>query len=216
VHVVTDNLGFLLGGLLVTLELTAIGFLGALVLGTVLAVFRVSPIAPLRAAGAVYVELLRNMPLLTLLILVVFGLPDVGVTFSLFTSAALALAAFGAAFVCEAVRGGINAVPVGQAEAARSLGFTFTQSLRYVILPPAFRTMVQPLVNIFIGIALGSSLAGAVGVPELTNRTQVLNLQSAEAVVLFLVSGAIYLTIALLGGAAGGALERRVSGGRAR
>jgi glutamate transport system permease protein len=216
VRVVTDNLGFLLGGLLVTLELTVLGFVGALLLGTVLAVFRVSPIAPLRWVGAVYVEVLRNMPLLTLLILVVFGLPDIGLTFSLFTSAALCMAAFAAAFVCEAVRGGINTVPVGQAEAARSLGFTFTQSLRYVILPPAFRTMVQPLVNIFIGVVLGSSLASAVGVSELTNRTQVLNLQSAEAVVLFLVSGAIYLAIALLGGAAGGALERRVSGGRAR
>ncbi|MDT0351676.1 amino acid ABC transporter permease [Pseudonocardia charpentierae] len=215
-RVVTDNLGFLLGGLLVTLELTVLGFVGALLLGTVLAVFRVSPIAPLRWVGAVYVEVLRNMPLLTLLILVVFGLPDVGITFSLFTSAAVCMAAFAAAFVCEAVRGGINTVPVGQAEAARSLGFTFTQSLRYVILPPAFRTMVQPLVNIFIGVVLGSSLASAVGVSELTNRTQVLNLQSAEAVVLFLVSGAIYLVIALLGGAAGGALERRVSGGRAR
>lgn len=213
-RVVTDNLGFLLGGLLVTLELTVLGFVGALLLGTVLAVFRVSPIAPLRWVGAVYVEVLRNMPLLTLLILVVFGLPDVGITFSLFTSAAVCMAAFAAAFVCEAVRGGINTVPVGQAEAARSLGFTFTQSLRYVILPPAFRTMVQPLVNIFIGVVLGSSLASAVGVSELTNRTQVLNLQSAEAVVLFLVSGAIYLVIALLGGAAGGALERRVSGGR--
>ena len=214
-RVVTDNLGFLLGGLLVTLELTVLGFVGALLLGTVLAVFRVSPIAPLRWVGAVYVEVLRNMPLLTLLILVVFGLPDVGLTFSLFISAAMCMAAFAAAFVCEAVRGGINTVPVGQAEAARSLGFTFTQSLRYVILPPAFRTMVQPLVNIFIGVVLGSSLASAVGVSELTNRTQVLNLQSAEAVVLFLVSGAIYLVIALLGGAAGGALERRVSGGRA-
>ena len=213
-RVVTDNLGFLLGGLLVTLELTVLGFVGALLLGTVLAVFRVSPIAPLRWVGAVYVEVLRNMPLLTLLILVVFGLPDVGITFSLFTSAAVCMAAFAAAFVCEAVRGGINTVPVGQAEAARSLGMTFTQSLRYVILPPAFRTMVQPLVNIFIGVVLGSSLASAVGVSELTNRTQVLNLQSAEAVVLFLVSGAIYLVIALLGGAAGGALERRVSGGR--
>ena len=82
-HVVTDNLGFLLGGLLVTLELTALGFVGALLLGTVLAVFRVSPIAPLRAVGAVYVEVLRNMPLLMLLVLVIFGLPDVGLTFSL-------------------------------------------------------------------------------------------------------------------------------------
>jgi glutamate transport system permease protein len=210
VHVVTDNLGYLLGGLLVTLELTVLGFLGALALGTVLAVFRVSPIPPLRAAGAAYVEVLRNMPLLSLLVLVVFGLPDIGLTLSLFTSAALCLAAFGAAFVCEAVRGGINTVPVGQAEAARSLGFTFAQSLRHVILPPAFRRMVQPLVNIFIGIVLSSSLAAAVGVSELTNRTQVLNLQSAEAVVLFLVAGALYLTVALLGGVAGGALERRL------
>jgi glutamate transport system permease protein len=152
------------------------------------------------------------MPLLSLLVLFVFGLPDVGLTVPLFASAAICLALFAAAFVCEAVRGGINAVPVGQAEAARALGFTFTQSLRHVILPPALRTMVQPLVNIFIGVALGSSLAAAVGVSELTNRTQVLNLQSAEAVVLFLVSGAIYLAIALLGGTAGGVLERRLSG----
>jgi glutamate transport system permease protein len=212
VNVVFDNLGFLLGGLLTTLELTVLGFAGALVLGTVLAVFRVSPVPPLRVAGAVYVEVLRNMPLLSLLVLFVFGLPDVGLTFSLFASAAICMALFAAAFVCEAVRGGINAVPVGQAEAARALGFTFTQSLRHVILPPALRTMVQPLVNIFIGVALGSSLAAAVGVSELTNRTQVLNLQSAEAVVLFLVSGAIYLAIALLGGTAGGVLERRLSG----
>ena len=210
-HVVIDSLGFLLGGLLVTLELTALAFVGALLVGTVLAVFRVSPVPPLRVAGAAYVEVLRNMPLLSLLVLVVFGLPDVGVTFSLFTSAAVCLAGYGAAFVCEAVRGGINAVPVGQAEAARALGFTFTQSLRHVILPPAFRTMVQPLVNIFIGIALGSSLAAAVGVSELTNRTQLLNLRSAEAVVLFLVSGAMYLAIALLGGTVGGVLERRLT-----
>ena len=210
-NVVFDNLGFLAGGLVTTLELTVLAFVGALVLGTILAVFRVSPIPPLRVAGAVYVEVLRNMPLLSLLVLVVFGLPDIGLTFSLFTSAALCLGAFGAAFVCEAVRGGINTVPVGQAEAARSLGFTSSQSPRHVILPPAFRTMVQPLVNIFIGVALGSSLAAAVGVSELTNRTQVLNLQSAEAVVLFLVSGATYLVIALLGGTAGGWLERRLA-----
>ena len=71
-----------------------------------------------------------------------------------------------AAFVCEAVRAGINTVPVGQAEAARAIGLTFAQSLRTVILPQALRTMVQPLVNIFIGVALGSSLAAAVGVPS--------------------------------------------------
>jgi glutamate transport system permease protein len=165
VRVVIDNAGFLLGGLLVTMELTGLGFAGALLLGTVLAVFRVSPVPPLRVAGAVYVAVLRNMPLLSLLVLVVFRLPDIGLRFSLFR--VLCLAAFDAAFVCEAMRSGINTVAVGQAEAARSLGFTTAQTLRYVILPAAFRAMVQPLVNIFIGIALGSSLAAAVGVNEL-------------------------------------------------
>jgi glutamate transport system permease protein len=210
-HVVLSHFGDLLGGFVVTLELTAIGFVGAVLLGTVLAVCRVGPITPLRVAGAAYVEFFRNIPLLALLILVVFGLPDVGVAYSLFTSAAICLALSAAAFVCEAMRSGINAVSVGQAEAARAIGLTFTQSLRFVILPQAFRTMVQPLVNVFIGVALSSSLAAAVGVAELTNRTQQLNLQYAEAVASFLVAGALYLLLALSGGGVGGWLERKLA-----
>jgi glutamate transport system permease protein len=211
VDVITAHFGDLLAGFGVTLELTVLGYLGALVLGTGLAVFRVSPITPLRLFGAVYVEFFRNIPLLSLLILFVFGLPDVGVTLSLFTSAAICLALASAAFVCEAVRGGINTVSVGQAEAARAIGLTFTQSLRFVILPQAFRTMVQPLVNVFIGVVIGSSLAAAVGVAELTNRAEQLNLRYAEAVLTFLVAGALYLAVALLGGVAGSRLERRVA-----
>jgi glutamate transport system permease protein len=210
-HVILTNYGDLLAGFAVTLELTALGFVGALVLGTALAVFRVSPIAPLRVLGAVYVEFFRNIPLLSLLILFVFGLPDVGVTASLFTSAAICLALASAAFVCEAVRAGINTVSVGQAEAARAIGLSFGQSLRFVILPQAFRTMVQPLVNVFIGVLIGSSLAAAVGVSELTNRAQQLNLRYAEAVLCFLAAGALYITVALLGGFAGGRLERRLA-----
>jgi glutamate transport system permease protein len=211
VSVVVQNYGDLLAGFGITLELTALGFLGALLLGTLLAVFRVSPIAPLRVVGAVYVEFFRNIPLLSLLILFVFGLPDVGVTLSLFTSAAICLALASGAFVCEAVRAGINTVSVGQAEAARAIGLTFVQSLRFVILPQAFRTMVQPLVNVFIGVAIGSSLAAAVGVSELTNRAEQLNLQYAEAVACFLVAGVLYVTLALLGGAGGGWLERKLA-----
>jgi len=210
-HIVLTHFSDLLAGFVVTLELTALGFLGAVLLGTSLAILRVSPITPLRVVGSSYVEFFRNIPLLALLILVVFGLPDLGVTYSLFTSAALCLALSGAAFVCEAMRGGINAVSVGQAEAARAIGLTFTQSLRFVILPQAFRAMVQPLVNVFIGVALSSSLAAAVGVSELTNRTQQLNLEYAEAVAFFLVAGALYLLLALSGGGIGGWLERRLA-----
>ena len=153
-HVVTDNLGLPARGLLVTLELTVLGFVGALLLGTLLAVFRVSPIPPLRVIGAVYVEVLRNMPLLTLLVLVIVRAAGRRAhVLAVHLGRDLPGGCSSAAFVCEAVRGGINTVPVGQAEAARSIGLTFTQSLRYVILPQAFRTMVQPLVNVFIGVA---------------------------------------------------------------
>jgi glutamate transport system permease protein len=211
VHIILSHIGDLLAGFGVTIELTLLGFVGAVILGTLLAVFRVVPVTPLRVVGAVYVEFFRNIPLLALLILVIFGLPDVGVTYSLFVSAAICLALSGAAFVCEAMRSGINTVPVGQAEAARAIGLTFVQSLRHVILPQAFRTMVQPLVNVFIGVALSSSLAAAVGVSELTNRTQQLNLKYAEAVGSFLVAGVLYLLLAMTGGGAGGWLERRLA-----
>lgn len=210
-HVITDNLGFLVRGVLVTLELTVLGYVGALVLGTLLAVCRVGPITPLRVLGSVYVEFFRNIPLLSLLVLVIFGLPDAGLTIGLFASAAICLALSSSAFVCEAMRGGINSVSVGQAEAARAIGLSFTQVLRFVILPQAFRTMVQPLVNVFIGVLLSSALAAAVGVPELTNRTQQLNLKYAEAVICFLFAGAVYLVVALGAGWVGGRLERRVA-----
>ncbi len=211
IDVLTDNLGVLVQGLATTLAITALAFLSALVLGTVVAVFRVSPIPPLRAVGTVYVELFRNIPLLSLLILVAYGLPYAGVSLSLFTTAVVSLAMVSAAFTCETVRAGINGVPIGQVEAARALGLTFTQSLRRVILPQALRTMVQPLVNVFIGVALGSSLAAAVSVGELTYQAQQVGNRTAESMLLFVISAVVYVVIALLGGGVGSVLERRLA-----
>jgi glutamate transport system permease protein len=211
IKVLSDNLPALGHGILTTLAITALAFVSAVVLGTVVAVFRVSPIPPLRALGTVYVELLRNVPLLSLLILFAYGLPYVGVQLSLFTTAVVCLALVSAAFACETVRAGINGVPVGQAEAARALGLTFSQSLSRVILPQALRTMVQPLVNIFIGVALGSSLAAAIAVPELTYQAQQVGNVTAESMLMFIISAVVYIIIALLGGGAGSVLERRLA-----
>jgi glutamate transport system permease protein len=210
VAIFLDHLGEFGHSLLITLALTALGFTGSLLLGTLTAVLRVSPVTPLRAVGAVYVEIFRNMPLLSLLIVVVFGLPDVGVQLNLFASAVLCLILIGGAFTCEALRSGINAVPEGNAEAARSIGLTFSQSIRYVVLPQALRSMVQPLVNIFIGQLLGSSLAAAVNVDELTYRVQYLNLQYAGGLTLFGIAAVIYIVIALLSGGIGARLEKRL------
>jgi glutamate transport system permease protein len=214
-QILFDNAGVIAQGLLVTVLLTIFGYLGSLLLGTVIAICRVSPITPLRGFGTAYVEFFRNIPLLSLLVLVVFGLPDVGLLLPLFWAGVASLMLSGAAFVCETVRSGINTVSVGQSEAARALGMGFWQQLRLVILPQAFATMVQPLVNIFIGTLIGSSLCSAVGVSDLTNVTQQLNIQYAEAVFLFLVSGLTYLLLALGSGAVGGVIERRLAGSRA-
>lgn len=209
-QLIIDNFGLLLAGLGRTLVLAVLGYAGALVVGTVIAIFRVCPVPVLRAFGTIYVEFFRNIPLLTLLILTAFGLPDTGLQIGFFGSAVTAIIMSSAAFVCETIRSGINTVSVGQSEAARSLGMNMFQQLAHVVLPQAFAAMIQPLVNVFIGALIGTSLAAAVGVPELTNITQQLNIKYAEAVLLFLISGICYLVIALGAGAIGGYLQRRV------
>lgn len=206
----TAYLPELLRGLLVTCELSIVGFAGALVVGSVVAVFRVSPVPPLRVVGALWVGVLRNVPLLVLLVLFVFGLPDVGLRFSLFWTAATCLTLYASAFVCETVRSGIQTVPKGQAEAARALGLGFAASLRHVILPQALRVMVQPLGNVFIGVVLGTSLVAAVGVADLTNKTESLDLQYNEPLTTFGLAAAFYVAITLGGGLLFGVLERRL------
>lgn len=201
----------MLSGLWIALSLTAIGFVGALALGALVAALRISPVAPLRLFGSIYVEVLRNIPLLSLLVLFTFGLPDLGIVFDLYTTVAICLVIFNAAFVCEAIRGGINAVPIGQAEAARALGLGFVQTVGFIVLPQALRSMVQPLVNVFIGTLLGSSLSSAVGVYDLIGVAQYINLHEAWGIGLFAAAAAVYSTIALGAGNIGGRLERRLA-----
>jgi glutamate transport system permease protein len=154
---------------------------------------------------------IRNLPLLVLLVLFVFGLPEIGVLYGLVPTVITAMALYGGAYVAEVVRSGILTVSVGQGEAARAIGLTFTQSLGYVILPQAFRSMVQPLGNIFIAVALNTALAAAVAVKELTGWTHLLTERYAEALPLFLLAAATYLTISLSAGLLAGAMERRVA-----
>lgn len=201
----------LLKGLLVTIELTLLGFVGAVVLGTVIAVFRIAPVPPLRWVGTAWVGVFRNLPALVLLVLWVFGLPEVGITTGLFTSAVICFSLTFSATVCEIVRSGIGGVAVGQSEAARAIGLGFGPSLRYIILPQAFRSMVQPLGSVFIAIVLNTSLAAAVGVGELTYQSQVLTLQYSEALVTFIVAAALYVVVALGVGWVTARIERRVS-----
>ena len=162
----TDNWELFLSAFRVTLALFALSGLAAMVLGTALAAMRVSPVPALRALGAGYVNLLRNTPLTLVFFLVVFGAPPLGINISFFARAAIALTVYTAAFVCEALRSGINTVPRGQAEAARAVGMTFNQTLGQVVLPQAFRAVVPPLASILIALAKNTTVASGFGVLE--------------------------------------------------
>ncbi|HEX2179923.1 MAG TPA: amino acid ABC transporter permease [Actinomycetota bacterium] len=207
--VVTENLDVYLEGMRRTVELTLLSFAIAMVLGTLVAAARVSPVPPLRWAAATYVELIRNTPLLVLMFMMVFGLPSIGLIYSFYVSAIVVLSAYTGTFVAETVRSGINAVSVGQGEAARSLGLTFPQMLRIVVLPQALRTVIAPLGSIFIALIKNSALAAAISVPELTAAAETLVTLTAQPIPAFLGAAAAYLMLTIPSGVAFGFLERR-------
>jgi glutamate transport system permease protein len=212
VDAILDNLDAYREGFVTTLELSALSSVLALVLGTLLAAMRVSPVPTLRAAGATYVELVRNTPLTVVFFFVVFVLPQLEILLPYFTFAVIALTVYHAAFFCEAVRSGINAVGVGQAEAARSIGLTFGQSLRLVVLPQAFRTVIPPLINVVIALIKNSSIAAAFGVIELTATGTRLANANGDAVIAVLAGVAVcYLILTLPSGWLAGRVERRLA-----
>lgn len=209
--VVWDNLDVFTAGLRTTLWLTLLSFGAALLVGVALAAGRVSPVPPLRAAGAFYVEMARNTPLTVLFVLFFFGLTKVGIKFSAFNTAVIVLGGYTGAFVGETVRSGINAVSRGQAEAARALGLTFPQVLVTVVLPQALRTVVGPLGNLFIALTKNSSIAAVIAVPELVYRTDLLVDQTARPIPIFLGAAAAYLVLTIPSGLAFRALEARTA-----
>jgi glutamate transport system permease protein len=162
----------------ITIKLTVYSGIGALILGTVLAGFRLAPVPMLNAICTTYVNILRNTPLTLIILFCSFGLSQtLGITLvdansltsiddSNFRLAVLGLTVYTASFVCETIRSGVNTVPLGQAEAARSLGFTFGQNLRIVLLPQAFRAVVIPLGSVLIALTKNTTIASAIGVAE--------------------------------------------------
>lgn len=206
-----DNLAPLLHGLLTTLWMTALSAVGALVLGVVVTAMRVSPIPVLRGVAFAYVQLFLNVPLLALLVLFVFALPDAGLLMPLPMTAVVVLVIYEAAYVAEAVRSGVNTVALGQAEAARALGLTFRQTLGSVILPQALRAVVQPVGNVMIALVMNTSLFAAVGIVELTAAANKTNLVHAQPIPIFVGAGLAYMALALLIGLGTGWLERRVA-----
>jgi glutamate transport system permease protein len=183
----------------VTIQLTALSAVGALILGTVVAGLRVSPVPVARWVGTAYVTIFRNTPLTLIIVFMSLGLyttmgwrlagegPD-SLAQNNFRFAVVGLSIYTAAFVCESLRAGINTVPMGQSEAGRSLGLGFLQNLRLVVLPQAFRSVIAPLGSVLIALTKNSTIASAIGVAEAA--TLMAEMTETEAAVLAI--GAIF------------------------
>ncbi|MFF5110754.1 amino acid ABC transporter permease [Streptosporangium sp. NPDC000509] len=202
-----------------TIRLTLASGLVALVLGTILAGMRVSPLPVLRGIATAYVNILRNTPLTLVIVFCGLGLGlvlDVSFSESLSTNylwlSIIGLSAYTAAFVCEAIRAGINTVPVGQAEAARAIGLTFGQNLRLIVLPQAFRAVIAPLGSVLIALIKNTTIAAAIGVGEASLTMKTLFEAHGDAVIQIFAGFALgFLILTLPTGLLFGWLAKRLA-----
>lgn len=209
---VIENLPRYLSGFLLTLQLLLVSGVAAFIIGTLIAAMRISPVASLRGFATVYTELVRNTPLTLILFFCAFILPYFGVDLSYLVFAMIGLSVYTSPFVAEALRSGINGVPIGQAEAARSLGLGFGQSVSLVILPQAFRMTIPPLINVLIALTKNTSVAGGFFVAELFTIGKELANANGDAVIAILLGVAtFYLIITIPLGLLAGRIEKRVA-----
>ncbi|GIX06160.1 MAG: glutamine ABC transporter permease [Candidatus Poribacteria bacterium] len=195
-----DRLIYLLGGLQLTLALLVCSLAVGIVWGLAIATMRLSPWRPLRLFAFLYVELIRGVPLLVLLLFLFFGLQGVvgrGVQVSAFWSAVAAFGLCYGAFIGEVFRAGIESVDPGQTEAARALGLSAWQTMRHVVLPQAVRNVLPALVNESVSLLKDTSLAAVIALPEVTQRGRLEVARTYETFEVWAMVAAIYLVLTL-------------------
>jgi polar amino acid transport system permease protein len=197
-----------------TLRMTALAFLLANAAGLVFALARLSTIRPLSALAVTYIEVVRGIPALTLLFVIYFALPAVGVRFDSFTAAVVGLGLNGAAYLAEVFRAGILAIHRGQLEAALSIGLTPLKAMRLVILPQAFRIALPPIANYAIALLKDTSVASIIAAPELMLRARDLASSSYLPMHLFLLAALMYFLMSYPISLAVRRVERRLSRGQ--
>ncbi|MSP14667.1 MAG: amino acid ABC transporter permease [Chloroflexi bacterium] len=203
------SFGLMMSGLRTTLWLSVTSIVASLILGTFIGVLRVSPVLLLRKIAGYYVEFFRNVPLLTVLFFVFLGLPETGITLSIFNSGLVGLSIYTAAYVAEVVRAGLQSISHGQTEAARSLGLSYAQTLQYILLPQTFRITIPPLGNLLIALVKNTSIASAIVVPEVMYQAQVVEGRTFNSNI-FLFAGLLYLVITIPLGLLANVTEQRL------
>ena len=207
--VLIENAGALASGLLLTLEVSALAFILAAIVGLIVATLRATPSTALRALGTAYVEIVRNIPLIVQIFFLFFALPSVGIRLPAFLCGVVGLGVYTAAFIAESIRSGIAAVPPGQLEAARASGLSYVAAMRLVVLPQAIRLTIPPLGNTTLNMIKNSSLVSAISLGDILGVANLLGARTFAYVPMFVGAGIAYLIITLPAGLFTGWLERR-------
>lgn len=198
-------------GFKATLMISFIALIASFFIGAVIAVMRITPIAPLRWFGTAYVEFFRNIPLLVIAFFFYFGTDALGLRLNGFTAGTIALSIYTSAFIGEAIRSGILAVPKGQTEAARSSGLTYIQTMRMIILPQAIKIVIPPIGNQFINLVKNSSILALIAGAELMYQADLISSKTYVVFDVYIFAAVFYLIITIPLSIGVGQLEKRLA-----
>ena len=210
IELIQSAVPLLLSGAAITIEITALSVFFGMLIGVIVSLMRISDFKILRWLSYVYVDFIRGTPLLIQIFLVYFALPTIiGHRVDAFFAAISACSINSGAYVAEVFRGGIQSIDIGQMEAGRSLGMTWWQTMRYVILPQAFKRIIPPLGNEFIAMLKDSSLVSVIGFEELTRRGQLIIARTYASFEIWMAVAIIYLILTFTVARLTGLLERK-------
>jgi len=202
---------YYLKGYITTIQASLLALVGAFLIGVIIAVFRIAPLKPLNWIGTAYVEFIRNTPLLIQVFVFYAGLPAFNIQLDGFQAGTIGLAVYTGAFIAEAIRAGIQAVPRGQMEAARASGLSYLQAMRFIILPQAIKVVIPPLGNQFINLVKNSAVLGIIAGMDLMYHGDLVNSSTFDPFSTYIFVGLFYLTLTIPLSLFVGYLERRLA-----
>ncbi|MFC4777362.1 amino acid ABC transporter permease [Paenibacillus sp. GCM10023252] len=208
--ILTNYSDLYLEGIVQTIYASVLALAGSFVLGVLIAIMRITPVRMLNVLGAAYVEFFRNIPLLLVVYLFFLGLPALGIVLDGFVSGTLGLMIYTSSYIAEAVRAGIQAVPKGQTEAARSSGLSYGQTMRAVILPQAIKIVIPPISNQFLNLVKNSSILSVVSGFDLMYFGDIVNSETYDTVSSYAFVAVFYLILTIPLSFASRTLERRL------
>lgn len=198
-------------GLLNTIGISLMALVGSLVLGTIIAILRIAPVRLLNIFGTAYVEFIRNIPLLVVVFFFFLGLPSLGIPLDGFTSGTLGLTVYTSSFIAEAIRAGIQAVPAGHSEAARSSGLTYLQTMRHIVLPQAVKVVLPAVGNQLINLIKNTSILTVVAGADLMYQADLINAKTFLPFTVYTIVAMFYLLLTVPLSYAVHYMERRLT-----